>query len=366
MTNPICDSIVDWIDADSNSTNSDGAETSYYESLPEPYSAKNQPMETVEELRLVQGIDDSILFGIDRNRNAVVEPGELAQGSMPQTSLGISGNRGIFPFVTVFSKEPNTDMTGAARINVNALAAGGGGPNAVAGGGRGGGAGRTAGRTGGGSAASGSQLLQVLSASMSGSKAQSAVNAAQRSGPFTNIFDFAQKANLTVQDLSQVSDKLAFLTGTATTATPGMINVNTAPREVLMTLPGIQQNDVDTLISERQREDPTSLASIMWVANALPMNRAAQIGKYLTNRSFIYSADIVSVSFDGRSFKRVRIVVDATASPAKIIYRQDITSSGWPLPQETRLSLKEGRGPGQSMQDSMASGGSGPGSMGTK
>jgi DNA uptake protein ComE-like DNA-binding protein len=283
---------------------------------------------------------------------------------MPQSSTGISGNRGIFPFVTVFSKEPNTDMTGAARINVNALATGGGGVNGVAGGGRNGG-GRTAGRTGGGGGASGTQLLTALSASMSASKAQAAVTAAQTRGPFTNIFDFAQKANLTAQDLTPVSDKLAFLTGTTTSA-PGLINVNTAPREVLMTLPGIQQNDVDTLISERQREDQTSLASIMWVANALPMNRAAQIGRYLTNRSFIYSADIVAVSYDGRSFKRVRIVVDATASPAKIIYRQDITASGWPLPPEIRQSMKDGRGPGQSMQGQMASGGNGPGSIGMK
>lgn len=365
MVSLVADSIVDWIDADSNSTNGDGAETSYYESLPEPYQAKNQPMETVEELRLVEGVDDSVLFGIDKNRNGVIEPGEMAQGSMPLSSNGISANRGIFPFVTVFSKDPSTDMQGNPRINVNALATGAGGRNTVATGGRGGGAGRTAGRGGGGgggTSQAGQQLLQVLSSAMSGSKAQAAVNAAQTRGPFTNIFDFAQKANLTSQDLAPVADKLAFLTGAATSS-PGLINVDTAPLEVLMTLPGIQQSDAQGLISARQSEDTSS---IMWVAQALPLNRAAQIGKYLTNRSFIYSADIVAVSFDGRSFKRVRIVVDATASPAKIIYRQDITASGWPLPQQIRDTLRTGRGPGPSMQDSVATGGSGPGSMGTK
>ena len=366
MANPVCDSIVDWVDTDSNSTNNDGAETSYYQSLSEPYSAKNQPMETVEELRLVQGVDDSVLFGIDHNRNGVIESGEMAQGSMPQSSTGISANRGIYPFVTVFSTEPNTDMQGNPRINVNALATGAGGRNTVAGGGRNGGGGRAAGGGGGGTtSAAGQQLLKVLTGAMSASKAQAAVTAAQNNGPFANIFDFATKANLTVQDLTPVSDKLSFLTGTATTS-PGMINVNTAPREVLMTLPGIQQNDVDALISERQREDTSSTASIMWVAQALPMNRAAKIGKYLTNRSFIYSADIVAVSFDGRSFKRVRIIVDATASPAKIIYRKDLSSSGWPLSLETRQSLREGHGPGPSMQGSVAGSGNGIGSMGTK
>src|SRR5205823_764619 len=43
MTADVADAILDWVDADSNPSAS-GAESSYYSSLPEPYSCKNAPM----------------------------------------------------------------------------------------------------------------------------------------------------------------------------------------------------------------------------------------------------------------------------------------------------------------------------------
>ena len=354
ITSEFADSIIDWIDADSNVTNGDGAESDYYGSLPEPYLAKNQAMETPGELQLVKGFDPSLMWGIDRNRNGVVEPGETAQGSMSMNSNGVSSNRGIAPFITVFTAEPTTDLQGNPRVNVNSLSAGGvGGRNGVAAGGRSGGGGRTVATGGGGNSAAANQLQQLLQKSMSASKAQAAATAAQTRGPFTSIFDFALKANLTSQDIRPVADELSFVTGAATSVT-GLIDVATAPREVLLTLPNIQPSDVDTLIAERQTTDTSSIA---WVSDALPMATAAKIGQYITNRSFFYSAEIVAVSPDGRAFKRVFIVVDARLSPAKIVYRQDKTQYGWPLPEQVRESLRHGLGPGPSIQGSIASGG---------
>jgi type II secretory pathway component PulK len=369
MTTDFADSIVDWIDTDSNVTNGDGAENDYYQSLPEPYQCKNLPMETVEELQLVKGFDPLIMWGIDINRNGVVETGEYGRGvTMPSNSNGISANRGIAPFVTVFSADPNTDMQGNARVNVNSLATGAGGRNTVAAGGRNGGRTARTSNAGSGNSAGASQLLQVLESGMSASKAQQAVTAAENRGPFTSIFDFAQKAGLSSQDIRPIADRLSFPVATAAAAgggststttsnsTPGLINVATAPREVLLTLPGLASNDVDTLINQRQQAD---ISSIAWVAEALPMNKAAQIGQYITNRSFIYSADIVAVSPDGRAFKRVKVVVDARQSPPKIVYRKDVTEYGWPLPQQVRDSLRHGMGPGASIQ------GTGFGGMGS-
>jgi type II secretory pathway component PulK len=361
ITTEFADSIIDWIDTDSNTTGGDGGESDYYSSLPEPYQAKNQPMETPGELQLVKGFDPTQVWGIDRNRNGVIEPGETAQGSTSMNSNGVSSNRGIAPFVTVFTAEPTTDMQGNARINVNSLSTGVGGRNGVAAGGRSGGGGRTVGRAGGNSAAA-NQLLQVLEKGMSASKAQAAVQAAQDRGPFTSIFDFAQKANLSSQDIRPIADSLSFITGNATSL-PGLIDVATAPREVLLTLPGLQPSDVDTLIAERQTTDTSSIA---WVSDAMSMANAAKIGPYITNRSFFYSADIVAVSPDGRAFKRVYIVVDARLSPAKIIYRQDKTQFGWPLPEQVRNSLRQGLGPGPTIQGMVASGGSGFGQMGPR
>ncbi len=58
----IVDSIVDWGDVD-HEHHLNGAESDYYISLPTPYEAKNGPMDAVEELLLVQGMNPRIFYG---------------------------------------------------------------------------------------------------------------------------------------------------------------------------------------------------------------------------------------------------------------------------------------------------------------
>jgi DNA uptake protein ComE-like DNA-binding protein len=128
---------------------------------------------------------------------------------------------------------------------------------------------------------------------------------------------------------------------TQTPQTIGLINVNTAPLQVLECLPGLTQNDATTLINYRTSQTVTGTS---WVAQALSQSKASAITPYITGVSYQYSADIVAVSGDARAFKRVRIVVDCRQQPAKIIYRKDLTSLGWPLPPEVRDSMRAGKG----------------------
>ncbi|MDP9175030.1 MAG: type II secretion system protein GspK [Planctomycetota bacterium] len=121
-----------------------------------------------------------------------------------------------------------------------------------------------------------------------------------------------------------------------------LVNINTAPEQVLLCL-GLDQTDADTLIAARPSAD---LSSQLWVATALGTPKARALFAGANPRagvkSFQYSADIVAVSGDGRAFKRVRIVVDVQKVPAKIVYRRDLTSLGWPLPAEIRATLRAG------------------------
>ena len=67
----ITDSIEDWRDRDDlNRLN--GAESDYYQSLPEPHFAKNGPFDVPEELLLVRGITPEIYYG----RKGTTESGE--------------------------------------------------------------------------------------------------------------------------------------------------------------------------------------------------------------------------------------------------------------------------------------------------
>ncbi len=70
----ITDSIEDWRDAD-DAHRPNGAESEYYQSLEEPYWAKNSLFDVTEELLLVRGITPEIYFG----RKAMTETGEAVE-----------------------------------------------------------------------------------------------------------------------------------------------------------------------------------------------------------------------------------------------------------------------------------------------
>ncbi len=62
----IIDSLIDWMDSgDGDGEEEYGAEESYYRSLDPPYSCKNGPVESVEELLLVKGITSELLYGTE-------------------------------------------------------------------------------------------------------------------------------------------------------------------------------------------------------------------------------------------------------------------------------------------------------------
>ena len=89
---------------------------------------------------------------------------------------------------------------------------------------------------------------------------------------------------------------------------------------------------------------PASASRQAWVATAIDATKAVNIGDQITGRTYRYSADVVGVSGDGRAYQRVRIVVDASATPGKIVYRRDMTDAGWPLGLDVRRALRSGAG----------------------
>lgn len=52
----IADSIADWTDTDDSERIPGGAESNYYQSLEDPYEAKNKPFDSIQELRLIKGL----------------------------------------------------------------------------------------------------------------------------------------------------------------------------------------------------------------------------------------------------------------------------------------------------------------------
>jgi len=58
----VVDALIDWLDSDEEET-AQGAESSYYQSLPQPYRSRNGPIESLEELLLVKGVTPALFYG---------------------------------------------------------------------------------------------------------------------------------------------------------------------------------------------------------------------------------------------------------------------------------------------------------------
>ncbi len=56
----ITQAVLDWLDADNNTTGIGGAESDFYQSLDKPYSAANQNFTSVSELRQIKGVTEEI------------------------------------------------------------------------------------------------------------------------------------------------------------------------------------------------------------------------------------------------------------------------------------------------------------------
>lgn len=95
----LIDSWNDWVDADSLPAGRYGAEDEHYRTLDPPYTARNGPIDTVDELRLVKGFSDAILDG------GVLNPEEK------RTELQVVV-RGIKDLFTTYGN--------SGKINVNA------------------------------------------------------------------------------------------------------------------------------------------------------------------------------------------------------------------------------------------------------
>ncbi|MCK9266411.1 type II secretion system protein GspK [bacterium] len=310
MTDELAASIVDWRNPDESSFEG-GAKSEYYLLLNPPYQCKNGPFETVEELLLVKGCSMEILFGEDLNRNGFLDENENdGAENIPNDNMDGILDRGIYDFTTVYSNQSNAPADQEAMVNINSA--------------------NTAG------------LTELLSGILDANRLNTVMGIIRRGRPFENILDFYARTGLSLAEFRQISSEL---TVGGRGRREGLININTAPKEVIACLPGLEEADVYDLVEYRASSDISNLEDISWVAEVLTSEKAAEIGGWLTTRSYQFSVDIVAVSGDGKAFKRFRAVLDKRFSPPQVLSWQDLTGLGWPLAPEILTNLRKGISP---------------------
>ena len=116
----IADSILDWIDGSSYDPREYGAKDDYYTSLDPPYYTRNGIPDSLDELLLVRGVTPKLLYGIDWNRNGIIDLGEPSEYTLNEYDV-VDGslNLGLISYLTLDSRESMLTPDGLPKINVN-------------------------------------------------------------------------------------------------------------------------------------------------------------------------------------------------------------------------------------------------------
>ncbi len=314
MTQQIGANITAWR---SQSATGGGAGSEYYQALPTPYRAKGAPFESVEELLMVKDVTVSLLYGNDTNRNGVVDasdqdPSTIAGATAGAPSRGAPGQRvvGLSDFVTVYSNERGT----GGRSDVNAPT-------------------RDALRQ----ALTRAGLSDELSQQVSG---RVFVRGERVLGPFRSVLDFYFQSGLQTAQFRPMADRLTANFGPGGATRVGLVNLSTAPVEVIACLPGLTQSDAQAIVAARPSQGGfTSLADLVPLLNA---TKARSMGGMITIKSYQCSADVVACDSTGRAFKRYAVVIDASVSPPRVLHLRDLTTLGWPLDPSILNDLRAG------------------------
>jgi type II secretory pathway component PulK len=383
MTEDVANSILDWLDSSTTSPRTNGAKDEYYMSLDPPYRCKNGPLDTLDELLLVKGVTPQLLYGNDRNRNGVLDPDE--DDGSGQVDLGWSA------YLTVYSREPNVDAQGNARIYLNdqdlntlqqKLSSAVGddlaqfivayrmyGPSGGSGGGSGAGGGSGGGRTP--PAAPSAPMAPAARAAPTGSSRLSGndfnavrgqvqtdrvgANTNRRLTPISSLFDLiSAKVDVpvgsgqnqrTVTYTSPLADPgqqkqllpllLDLTTTSRSTDLPPRINVNTAPQTVLAALPSLTDADVQAILSSRpplSSSDPpdqifNTPAWLITEANLQP-NTVRAIERYATARTQVYRVQAIGYFDGGGPTSRVEAVIDTNNGRPRIVYYRPLDELG--------------------------------------
>ena len=379
MTEEIANSIVDWVDTDTQPRQG-GAEGDYYSGQTPSYRCKNGPLDSIEELLLVKGVTPGLLFGNDFNRNGIEDPDESGGTGDSAMGTAVSGtggfDRGWSAYLTIYSREQNADALGVALTNLNdsnvdletffetlAEKVGDDLAKFIV-------LYRQYGATTTSSTAAKSMASAVFSLIVKVPTKSSSSTTKTVDGKLSDFTpDFAKKgskkikglfdlvnAQVTVpnpdskkpstlyksplSDVGQRKDLMPKLFEKTTvieeSEIPARININTAPREVLAALPDLTEADVEAIVSQRPQyssgEAPAEVYKTpTWLvteANLKP-ETLSKVEKMITTRSQVYRVQALGY-FDGNKgpVARVEAIIDTNGGFPRILSWRDMSDFG--------------------------------------
>ncbi|NOZ41389.1 MAG: hypothetical protein GXP24_14360, partial [Planctomycetes bacterium] len=351
MNEEVVDAILDWLDED-DSPRAYGVEASYYQNLTPPYRPNNGPLAHLDELLMIQGVTPELLYGVDANRNYVVDADEQPRGALEQLDNSNGQlNRGWSAYLTVHSLEKNVTPEGDLKIDVNA------------------------------------EDLETLHRDLEkvlGAAEANFIIAFRQYGPASGsasgeatsaegaLPDFTKEAKTPIESLLDLidatvsieakekepaknitspwkdnassyqrgfSDLLDVATVDQAERTAGRININQASRPVLLTIPEMTEKLADQILDRRDRAVDLAVGEqrhpVWLVAEGLMTREEFKpMLPWVTTGGDVYSGQIVGFFDAGTAQDRIEVILDRSGtqedmgSPARLLSWHNLSSLG--------------------------------------
>ncbi len=289
------DALIDWVDGNEEAEPG-GAERGYYQRLSFPYEIRNGPMRTHREALLVKGIDRAEFFAEDVDTDGLLDRRENdGDETWPPDSPDGRLERGLAGISTVYSYELNKTLSGEDRVNVKETDA------------------------------------DTLTSRLGITRAL-ADRIVEQAGQLNSVFDLVGVRGEGGQEededstnevtLEWLAEHFEELTLESDQRLMGRVNVNTAGREVLEAVPGIDAKTADSILNQRSTSGSFLSVGDLLKTKALTEDQFREAANFLTVRSNVLRVRSIGRTPSGVSRSIVAVVDRGGASPTILYWWQ--------------------------------------------
>jgi len=276
----VADAIQDWRDGNERAR-AGGAERGYYADLDFPYEIRNGPLRTPGELLLVKGVDEALLYGEDADRDGVLSrPENDGDETLPPDDGDGRLERGLAAVTTVDSYEAGVDALGSPRTHL-------GETNRAA--------------------------LQTRF-SFSAGLAEAVIEAADNEDDLFELVGTRDESDdgagddevgeLTIEWLAQNWERVTL---SDEERAPGRLNLNTASRAALESVPRIRDDQVQAILDRRASGGDFVSVGELLTTGVTTERDFERVAEYFT-----VSSNVFSVHSVGRTPRGTSVTIDAT------------------------------------------------------
>lgn len=258
----MADCILDWRNP-ASTPSAQGAETAYYMTLDPPYTCRNAPFETNSELTLVKGVTDEAL-----------------------SSPSAVGARLLGDLMTVYT--PRTASAPAAGAAVDIQTAN-------------------------------NQALQTAFGSILSAQDIGAIISYRSRRAFRSPAEIV-RVGLSRAKIQQIFDRL---TVSGYTARTGLVNVNTAPMEVLAVQPGLDATTAQAIIDYRTAQGAFDGVGGILAVSQLSDDAFVSSAPYFTVRSSVFRIRSTGSLASAGPSATITCIVEVNSSQTQIRYWQE-------------------------------------------